>query len=258
MYEFLDNGWGTRDDTLPNGSGVWETLYRGNFPTFVDIPAPGGVLTLKCDVASDVGKKVLVLGYDTSTPPNWVRKQVAGVWQDGEIVSLAQGAGTNTVTQFGKITDIQPPLDAEGNSTMDGQWWIYQGTTLLSNYQYWETSPSYKRFLIPFINSTVTTVELIGKLAFVPVKKDADYLVVGNLAALKLACIACIAEANRDWATANLMWNGGTDKKTGQKFIGCIQELELELSHHLGDGHEIGLNIVGSGYGSNDIVQPIW
>lgn len=261
LFEFLEYGWGTRDDKLPNGSGVWEVLERGAYPTMVDVPSPGGALTLKCDVAADVGKLVTILGYDTATTPNWVRTQVAGVWQDGEVVALAQGGGTSTVTLFSKVTGVQPPLTSAGVSALSGQWWIYSGGitgTLLSNYQWFETSPSYRRYLIPYINPQVTTVELIGKLGFVPVSKPTDYPVIQNIAALKLACRACKAEEESDWGTASLLWNGGTDRKTGVKTIGVVDELENELSHFLGAGMQIGLNISGSGVGFNDPVTPLW
>jgi hypothetical protein len=244
LYEFLEYGWGTRDDSLPNGSGVWEVLERGSYPTMVDIPSPGGTLTLKCDLPGDVGKLVTLIGYDTSG--NWAT----------EVVALAQGAGTNTVTSFASLVGVQPPLSITGLPTLTGQWWLYRGTitgTLLSNYQRWEISPLYNRYLIPFINSTITTVELIGKLAFVPVSNPTDYPVIQNMAALKLACRAIKAEEESDWATANLLWNGGKDKKTGVDVIGVTQELENELAHYLGDGREIGINITNSGYGNDPV-----
>lgn len=253
FYEFLEYGWSTRDDTLPNGSGVNEVLERGSYPTMIDVPSPGGLLTAKCDLTDDVGKLVTILGYDTSSPANWIRTKVSGVWQDGEVVALAQGAGTNTVNQFSKVTGVQPPLATTGLPSMNGQWWLYQGTTLLSNYQWWETSPSYRRYLIPFVNSTVTTVELIGKLGFYPVSAPTHYPVIQNIAALKLACRAIKAEEEAEWQTANLLWNGGKDKETGRNIVGVVQELENELSHYLGDGREIGINITGSGYGSDPV-----
>jgi hypothetical protein len=258
LYQFLDNGWGSRDDTLPNGSGVNELLHRGNYPTMIDIPSPGSTITAKCDVAADVGQPVLLLGYDSATPPNWVRTQVGGVWQDGEIVLFSQGLGTSSVTVFSKLTNVQ--IGTLG-TPLSGQSWLYAGSvatgTLLSNYQWFEQTPLYPRYLIPFVNSTITTVEIIGKLAFIPVVKDTDYLPIGNLAAVKLACRAIKAEEEDDWGVANLLWNGGTDPKTKLKVIGAIQELDFELDHYLGSGRQIGINMTGSGYG-NDMVEPIY
>ncbi|MBU6231538.1 hypothetical protein KGP36_02620 [Patescibacteria group bacterium] len=260
IYEFLEYGWATRDSTLPNGSGVWEVLAQGNSPIMVDIPSPGGVLTLKCDQSTDVGKNVLVLGWDTATPPNWIRTTQGGVVADGEVVALSQGAGTNTVNSFSKVTAVQPPTNADMSSALDGQWWIYFGGitgTLLSNYQYWETSPSYQRYLIPFINSTITTVELIGKLAFIPCRKITDYPVIQNIAALKLGARAIKAEEESDWVTASILWDGGVDPKTKIRIRGAVGELDYELDHYLGAGREIGMNFTGSGYSTDLAVEPM-
>lgn len=244
-FEFLSLGYGTRDGSLPNGSGINECLFRGTSPTFKSI-GTASILTVKCDVSSDVGKQVRILGYDSSN--NWVRTLIAGIWYDGELVTMVQGAGTATVTIFSRVTDIQAPTD------MDGKWWLYEGTTagtLIGTYEYWETNPAYKQYLIPFISTTVTTVEIMGKLAFIPAKNDTDYLIIGNLGALKLGCMACKAEEEHNWAEANLLWNGGK-MADGTVRVGAIQELDAELSHHMGDGQELGINLVGtsSGFGT--------
>ena len=39
---------------------------------------------------------------------------------------------------------------------------------------------------------------------------------------------------------SNILWNGGRSKG-GQQVIGAIQELDLELGHHTGDGTQIGI-----------------
>jgi hypothetical protein len=233
-WEFLETGWGTRDDTQPNGSGLSEVLYRGNFPTSSDITTPG-VLTVKCDFVTDVGKIVTILGYDNNG--NWVRRQVSGVYYDGEQVALAQGAGTNTATLFAQVTDILAPAN------LDGQWWLYQATQLLGNYQYWDTKPSWKRYLIPFLDSTNTFIEIVGKKAFIPVKYPTDFLVIGNMAALRLGCMAVKAEEETMIGMASLLWNGGMDKD-GNQVIGAIQEMDNELSHHLGDGVQRSIEVL--------------
>ena len=192
---------------------------------------------MKCDLLSDAAKTVLILGYDSTG--NWIRTTQGGVVADGEVVALAQGAGTLTVNTFSKITGIQAPTN------LDGQWWAYLGSTagtLLGNYQWFDVVPSWKRYLIPFINATVTTVEIMGKLAFFPVKNDADFLIIGNLAALKLQCKAIISEENNSWQEAQLL------------SASAIQELELELDHQLGAGRELGISIKGSNIGS---IEPV-
>lgn len=234
LYQFLHNGWGVRDTTIASGTGVWEALYQGNFPTALPI-ATAGVLTAKCDLASDVGKTVTILGYDDNG--NWIRTNPGGVWQDGENVLLAQGAGTNTVNKYSIVSAIQAP------STLNGQWWLYVATVLLGNYQYWDTKPSWKRYLIPFVDSTNTFVDVAGKKAFIPVSKPTDYLAVGNVHAVKLACMAVRAEEETQFALANILWNGGVDKKSGIKMVGVIDELEMELNHQQGDGRELTIDV---------------
>ena len=251
-FQFLQSGWGVRDATLPNGSGVPEVLELGSFPTIADITTPG-VLTLKCDFSTDVGKTVLVLGYDNSTPPNWVRTLQGGVYLDGEVVALSQGAGTATITQFSQVTGLQPPTN------LDGQWWLYSGGItgqLLANPQYFETNPLYQRFLVPFVNTTVSTVDLVGKKAFVPVAQDTDYVAITNLAALKYGCMACKAEEEHNWSEAQLLWNGGKDKN-GNIITGALTELNYELEHYDGSGKELGLDIRGSSAGYVCPVEPL-
>ena len=250
-FEFLSNGYGTRNNTLPNGSGLNECLEQNASPTIVAIASPYTVLTAKCDVASDVGRKVRILGYDANG--NWVRTLVAGIWYDGEEVALAQGAGTATTTVFSSITDIKPPTD------LDGQWWLYQGTiagTLLGQYQYWETAPMYRQYLVPFVNPTISTIEVMGKLAFRPVFKDTDYLIIGNLPALKLGMMACKAEEEHAWGEAQFLWNGGK-MKDGTVRVGAVQELDAELAHYNGDGQQLGINLVNTNAGFGEPVETL-
>lgn len=247
-FEFLALGYGTRDSSISNG--INECIYRGTAPTFKEVPA-SDFLTVKCDVTADVGKSVRILGYDASG--NWVRTEVAGVWSDGEEVLLAQGAGTATATTFTRVTDIQAPDDLEG------KWWLYAGTiagTMIGSYEYWETNPAYKQYLIPFVSTALTTVEIMGKLAFIPVKKDTDYPLIGNLAALKLGCMACKAEEENDFARASILWNGGRSKN-GQVILGAIQELDAELNHHTGDGQQLGISLVNGSSGYNSVVESL-
>lgn len=243
-YEFLKLGWGTRDRTLTNGSGLNECQLLGNYPVIADI-ATATTLTLKCDLHDDATKEVRILGTDANG--NFIRTEPAGDgtgYEDGEVVALTQ-AGTVTTNTFATVTDIQAPSD------LDGQWWLYAGTvatgTLLGNYEYWETNPMYKRYLIPWISTDVSTVEIMGKLAYRPLVNDTDYLIIPNLGALKLGMMAVKAEEEHNWAEANLLWNGGT-MKDGTVRIGAIQELQAELDHHLGSGQEIGIHINNPSY----------
>ena len=205
-YEFLENGMGIQappsagsgssccsGGTASCGSG--DILHRGWFPTFADIRGTAKKLVVVCDRDTDVGKRVLVLGYDENV--NWIRTEQDSVVADGEVLELAQGSGT-TSTKFydGGITGIQF-LDER-----DGQVWLYERDTvaatsrLIGSYQYWETNPSYARYLFTGVfppsgsGCPTVQVEVLAKLEYMPVRVDTDYLLLTNVPALKSMVMA--------------------------------------------------------------------
>lgn len=263
-YEFLENGYGTRNPPNPAGTvsagccgqggcGFNEAIMRGRFPTFADLKGVNKQLRFVCDLPTDVGKQVLALGYDENK--NWIRTLQGGVYKDGELISLAQSPGTNSTKLFTVLTDLQFP------SNRDGQVWLYEYNTsdatqrLIGKYEYDETRPSYARYYFPGIRPTVTNgactqtfVELIGKLDFVPVKNDTDYLSIANLPALKEICMAINSAEHEPDATkkAAIITAG---------LVSAVRELDSEADHFLGSGRKMGMNIIGSSVGSLDPVQ---
>lgn len=235
-YEFIDNGWGTRDS---DSSGL-EALFKGRFPIFSDIIPPGKRVRCLCDLASDVGKEVLILGYDDDN--NWIRTTQSGVVADGELIALAQTPGTTSVNNFQVVTDIQAP------ATLNGQWWLYEldtatlVTRMIGQYQYDEVRPSFARYLFPAIGSTNALVEALVKLEFIPVKNDADYSLIGNLAALKKECMAVKAEEENRFQDAVALE------------AMAVKLLDEELDHYLGAGRNLGINIISQSITSNDPV----
>jgi hypothetical protein len=269
FYEFLENGFGIRGQTMVNTStgtispccggvsgvcGVGEALYRGNFPVFSDIIPGGKQLQLVCDKLTDVGKPVLCLGYDDNN--NWIRTVQNGMVLDGEVVSLAQAPGTNSVNNFSVVTDLQPPPN------LDGQWWLYEFTVsggtqrLIGQFQYYDIRPSFARYFFPAIIPQVAAppntcaqvlVEALVKLEFVRALRDTDYLIIGSLPALA-EMMAALKKAN-DEADAvkrvQIISAGLTVAK---------QILDQQLDHYLGSGRKMGMNIVGSSIGD---VHPV-
>lgn len=266
-YEFLENGFGIRHE-LGNGStsgndsvscncgvacfGMGEALQRGTFPTFADIQGTNKKIRIICDLLGDVGKEILLLGYDENG--NWIRTTQDGVIKDGEIVLLAQNNGTTSNQFFSVLTDIQAPAD------LDGQWWLYEYNNddatlrMLGHYQYFEQRPNYQRYFFPTIRASsasngdcaLTTVETIVKLDFIPVKNDTDYLVIGNLPALKeMSRFLMLSEKEPDGEKVERLM------KSGYRL--ALAELDTELQHYLGD-RSIGIDIVGASVGS---AQPI-
>lgn len=265
-YDFLENGLGLRNafsaSTSANNAtccgpagqcGPGEANLRGWFPTFADIRGTDKKLTLVCDLATDVGKEVLVLGYDQNG--NWIRTTQGGVIADGEVITLAQSPGTTSTKFFdGGITAIQFLEER------DGQVWLYELDTvaatqrLIGSYQYWETKPSYARYFFPAIlpqaqsggGCTTTTIEIVGKLEYMPLRVDTDYLLVTNVPALKNMVMAVKhleeAVSNEDIARATAF------EAT------ALRELDAEIDHYLGTGREVGMNIRGLNHG---IAQPV-
>lgn len=264
-YEFLANGAGTRQSQVSSGTstsgsccgsgccGMNEAIQRGNFPVFTDIKGTTSKANFICDLAADIGNQVLVLGYDQNG--NWIRTVQNGVYADGEVLTLAQNPGVISQNFFQIITGIQ------FLNQMNGQSWLYgydtannNLLTMLGHYQYDETNPSYRRYFFPSIFSsqsssgcTQTKVEVAGKLDYYPIKNPTDYLIIGNIPALKEMLSALKkAENEPDSVKANQIIATGMDT--------AIQVLDAELDHQLGSGRTIGMTIEGSSVGSNEPV----
>lgn len=231
-YSFQSQGHGVPPD--PKNGLVCtgrDAVLTGNSPLFSDIVSPGKKLKAQCDVAADIGKTILALGYDDNG--NWIRTQnppVTGPWQDGELITLSQAPGTMSINNFSQVTGIQKPVTS-------GQLWLYEHNVaantdrLVANYQYWETAPYYPRYLLPLAQNTSTQIDLIGKLAFYPVSNPTDWLLISNLEALKYGCLAVRRnEENRPAEAATFL-------------AMAISELNFELQHYTGDGQEPTIDV---------------
>lgn len=129
---------------------------------------------------TDNGKKVLLQGYDKNKV--WVRNQTGGVWYDGEYVTLATPFGVS-ITEWDDIPSVQKPVTNE--RVIVKSW---NGTTevLLATWQHNETVPRYRKSLIPALEDHASeALSAIIKMQFVPAAVDEDWLVIGNLPALK-------------------------------------------------------------------------
>jgi hypothetical protein len=269
LYEFLESGYGLRNgcNTSSSGSGSCcgngtmlcdgggNGIHRGSFPTFRDIIPSGKKLNVICDLASDVGKEVLALGYDDNG--NWIRTDQGGTIKDGELIAYAQSGGTISSNYFSSVTDLQLPSD------MNGQAWLYEYKVadatkrLLSKYEYFETRPSYTRYFFPGIrtsededgNCTRTAVDIIGKLEYIPVKVDTDYLIISNIPAMK-AMVVAISQAEKTPDANNKA------KIIASGYAEALAELNSELSHYIGDVVR-GVNIMDSSLGRIDPIPTL-
>lgn len=268
-YQFLENGFGIREqlascsssgsngDTISRCGGtcfgMGEALQRGTFPTFRDIRGTNKKLTIVCDLPGDVGKEILLLGYDENG--NWIRTDQGGVVRDGEILELDQSAGTTSTHLFSALTDIQILEE------MDGQWWLYEFNTdtalltMLGHYQYFERRPNYQRYFFPSIlqgtdsedNCTLTKVDCMVKLDYVPVKNDTDYCLIASIPALKeMSRSIMLSEKEPDYEKAERILMAGEKN--------ALRELDAELDHYLGQ-RNVGIDIVGPSVGSAQVIE---
>lgn len=239
FYQFSSQGTGVYDD--PSAAHPWipthQVLLRNNAATSVDIVGPGKKVKLQCDVGADVGQTVLVLGYDDNG--NWIRTQQGGVWLDGEVISLLQSPGAVSVNNFSSISGIQKPVTS-------GQIWLFDSAnTLLSRYEYWETNPWYRRYLLPTVPNNTTQIDLIGKLDYRPVVNPTDWLIIGNLEALRLGCIATRREEEDKWDVAMACW------------ALAVKTLNEELDHYKGSGTVPSIEVHGNSLTDNEPVPVL-
>lgn len=201
---------------------------------------------------ADVGRKITFQGYDKNGI--WVRTQVAGLWIDGEQVTLANPfVDTITVWNPGaptgvlKAPTVQRVLVYEHNidTDMDRQ---------IATYQPSETHPIYRVSFVPgFKNvkccgcSTTDatpprTVNAIVSLQHIPLESDNDWLLFTNLSAYKAAMMAVVAWEVGDAAKGNFYFYGtqaGPSNARGAMRVvnrgGAIPLLAAELRKMTGD-----------------------
>lgn len=230
-FESLENGYGLQGDAdCSNCNGGLQLYDRPNACVFADIRGTDKVIRVYADVAEDADAKILLQGYDENN--NWIRTEPNGAgngWVDGEYVSISTVATDSTKT-FSAITGVQKPAT-------NGVVRLYEydtATTVqraIAVYEPDETRPWYRRSLIGGLSAIsndsdceTKTVTVWVKLDFIPVVNDTDWLVIGNLPAIKDMCQSIRkAEANLfEEATA---WEAR-----------AVNELQKELRHYRGDG----------------------
>ena len=242
-YEFLEAGPGLRDST--DGDSL-TLIDRGSAVSFSDIITTDSVdKTLKAYSGDDVdaGQTMIFQGYDEDG--DWIRTLDGSNHIDGEKVTL--GIAASPVTTTKKFSILSGVLRDETNYNVK----VYEYNTfdtterLIAEYEPTETRPTYRRSLIPGLpDSSTKTVTIIGKLRFVPVKNDNDWLYINFEAALKLMVMAIRKEE-----TNNIQEAAAFERQA----IGLLQD---QLMHHTGDGvvavpRFININTFGGGSVTN-------
>lgn len=240
-FEFYPTGPGTISancacsGTTTCSSGYPGLADRMNACTFDDIIGTTKKVRVTSDLVEDATAQILLQGYDGNG--QWIQTEVAGVWTNGEYVDIATVAHDSTKI-FSTITGVQKPV-TNGPVRL----WEYDPATgdlkALAMYESDETRPEYRRSLVTGLCTTTgtscdkTTVEVMAKLRFIPVSGDLDWVMIGNLPALKLEVLAVRKEEQ------NLL-----DEALAYE-AKAVQLMRDELRHWMGDGAIIPVKIVG-------------
>lgn len=232
MFEYLENGVGLQPSTnCVNGNQCQflETYDRGTFPTFKDLDATGNPKCLRFYPTDqrDIGKRVLVQGKDENGTT--LRSLDNGIDILGEYITL-RAPFVDCEFNITEITGIQKEL-----TVSDVRMYQVDSVTaemvLLSLLEPGETVSCYRRYFINGLpqgccpNSTTIQVTAMAKLDFVPIAVDQDYLLIGNIPALKAACES-VRYGEVD--------NPAAFQMSAAKWNDAIRILNQELVHYLG------------------------
>ncbi len=235
-FEFLETGVGLRGDgnCHPNqgghcsgGSGLIDRATPTTC-TFADIVGVNKKIKVYADVAEAADAKILLQGYDENN--QWIRTFVAGEWVDGEYVSIS----TTPVTSakfFSSLVGVQKPLT---NGTVR----LYEYDTDLATqraiaiYEPDETNPSYRKQFLDGLcrkgcchnDEETSQVTVMAKLEFIPVRRDTDWLMIGNFSALESE-VQSILKRRNNLAQEAVTWHAM-----------AVQTLRDELRHYVGRG----------------------
>lgn len=241
FYEELEAGIGLQGfNACADWCGALEGYERGVFPTLRDLDA-NQFLRVYITDPRDVGLRMLIGGFDQNGNP------------------LYSQDGNNSVTGF-YLTFTQPfatsnfmvtgPLTIQKDVTFgDVELHQVDATTgaevLLSRYAAQETTPAYRRYFIhklpcscgpvlsqspcvpgtPAVSNQVP-VTAMCKYEVLPVSVPTDFLIIGNLAALKEECLS-IRYGEMDAPNAAGM--------AQQHHARAIKLLQDEMRHYLGE-----------------------
>ncbi|HET9396035.1 MAG TPA: hypothetical protein VFO36_08260 [Nitrospiraceae bacterium] len=245
-YEFTGHGFGL----LGADCGCGNTLIeRDPGPTFDWVRGTTKKLRLYSDETEADDAWVLVQGYDENS--NWIRTDQGGVLVDGEYM-LPTIAGATSTSIFTAVTGIIKPITVGTLRLFE-----YDPATAVQKalgvYEPDETRPHYRRYLVPGLGNvgssgedcTTTSVTVVAKLRHIPVRLDNDWLILGNVAALRFMVQAIDKERK------NLIEEAAAYEATATRL------LEEELSSYQGDGMVTAVRVAPASEWGGGIVNYI-
>lgn len=213
------------------GCGALYAVQMGTSPLYIRMQAIPGPRYLKLypRSISDVGKRVLIQGYDDNQ--EWVRRSYSGAYVDGEYITLSVPFAISTA-RYTAVTGAQKDI-----TDMPVKVYSYNDADAvevqLAEWDSDEVNPSYTVFQMPKAACQgckgargSVTVDAIVKLAHIPVRLDTDWLLIGNLVAIEHAMRGQQHYANN------------RDTEGDKEMLRAINQLNHELRTFTGDRSE--------------------
>lgn len=170
---------------------------------------------------ADVGKTIKIYGFQYGGQP--LQEKVDGVWEDGVTVTAAMAGGA-TLPQM--TTQLVTKITHIVRQPTSGMTYLYEygpdanGTNALRDlavYEPTETNPMYRRMRLvnPLsvpswtddYGRVMRKLDIMAKLAFIPLVNDFDFLLIDNLDALRMGIQALRADEAGDFEKGEIYWN---------------------------------------------------
>lgn len=195
FHTYTINGPGEFQETL-KWPGILVDMGDG-YPTQANITTVG-VLKVVTNAADD-GKAIRFYGLDENGAEIYGSDGVLGE----EVICAAPFV--NTTQQFSVVKGIQASPDP--SAVMEKFWSLYDaGNNLLSTYYPGESRPSYRRYQT---GQADKAIRLLCQRRFIRMRNESDWVVPGNVPALRAGFWAWKNEDGSDEQTSESNWNRG-------------------------------------------------
>lgn len=194
FHQYCEFGPGTFDASLPARSYL--SQVSEGVTTVIDLTA-GQQIRIRPAVAADAGKILRFFGTDTNDQP--IYDVASG--KEGIAVGILNPVAV-MATPLNTFTGLQKALTL-GRVSLYG--WNGVTETLLSQYQPYETRPSYTRYAVGTVDSSLN-IGCLCRLRHLPVYYDTDFIRVGNLAAWENALQGVKLDSIGQFDKSDLRW----------------------------------------------------